>query len=411
MRVVDAVLPPKLGSDFRWLWSSSTAANLADGILMAAGPLLVTSVSVAPLAVASAVFAQRLPWVLFGVVAGALIDRVDRRRLMVVVNVCRATVLLLLAVAVVTDQLSLPLIYGTMFAVGVAETFADNAGTTLVADVVPSEVVGVANARLLGSSVITNQLAGPPIGALLFGLGHASPFAANAACLGLAAVLAARMRPAPALLEPDRSALGREIAEGFRWLWNHPPVRTLALLITVFNVTFGAAFSIWVLYAFERLGLGETGFGVLLAVSSVGGLFGSAVFGWLEHRYSYATLLRVGLIIETFTHLGLLLTRSPFIAGAVMSLFGIHAVTWGSLSTTIRHRAVPSKLLGRVTSVYMIGSVGALALGSLLGGALAQRYGILAPFWFAFVGSGLTTVAVWSSLRHIAEAGTSPVPT
>lgn len=192
--------------------------------------------------------------------------------------------------------------------------------------------------------------------------------------------------------------------EGLRWLWSNAPVRTLAIMITAFNITFGAAFSIWVLYSFQRLGLGEFGFGVLMGASAVGGVLGSSMFGWLERRFTYATLLRSGLIIETFSHLGFALTTSPLVAGAIMVTFGAHAIVWGTTSTTVRQRAVPHSLLGRVTSVYLIGGVGALALGSLLGGAIAQRWGVIAPFWFAFAGSAVILVLTWRAIAHVAHA-------
>jgi MFS family permease len=406
VQLVDRLVPPRLGGDFRWLWSGFAAANLADGILLAAGPLLVTSVTREPIAVALAIFLQRLPWLLLGVFAGAIIDRVDRRRLIMLVNGLRAVVLASLATAVATDALTLPYLYATMFLIGVAETFADNAGSTLVAVTVPSPVLGQANARLMGTRVVTNEFGGPPVGAFLFTLGHAVPFGVNAVCFALAVVLVSRIHVSSGDVERrERRHLRADVAEGVRWLWGNAPVRTLAMLITVFNITFGAAFSIWVLYALERLGLDERGFGLLMAASAVGGLTGSVVFAQLERRFPYATLLRAGLLIETFTHLGLALTRSPIVAGAVMALFGVHAATWGSVSTTIRMRAVPPSLLGRVTSVYMIGSVGAFAIGTLLGGGLAQRWGIVAPFLFAFAGAAVTTALTWRSIPNVADAG------
>ncbi|MBW3620007.1 MAG: MFS transporter [Actinobacteria bacterium] len=405
-RLVEAIVPGRLGPDFRWLWSGFAASNLADGILLAAGPLLVTSISREPIAVALAIFLQRLPWLLLGVVAGAIIDRTDRRRLIMAVNSGRALVLASLAVAVATDSLTLPFLYATMFLIGIAETFADNAGGTLVAVTVPSRVLGQANARLMGTRVVTNEFGGPPVGAFLFTFGMAVPFGVNAVLFALAVVLVSRIELTAGDIERrGRRHLRGDVAEGVRWLWNHPPVRTLAMLITVFNITFGAAFSIWVLYALERLGLDERGFGLLMAASAVGGLTGSVVFTRLERRFAYATLLRAGLVIETLTHLGLALTRSPVVAGAVMALFGLHAATWGSVSTTIRMRAVPPALLGRVTSVYMIGSVGAFAIGTLIGGVLAQRFGIVSPFLFAFAGAAVTTALVWRSIPQVAHAG------
>jgi MFS family permease len=202
-----------------------------------------------------------------------------------------------------------------------------------------------------------------------------------------------------------------EIAEGLRWLWAHAPVRTLALTITAFNVTFGAAMAVYVLYATELLGLDEFGYGLLMTASAVGGLTGATTYRWLEERFSLATLMRFGLVVETLTHLGLALTREPILAGLIMAVFGVHAVVWGTTSTTVRQRAVPSRLLGRVTSVYLLGAVGGLALGSLLGGAIAQRWGVVAPYWFGFVGSALLTVVMWRSflnIAHAAEAGPEP---
>jgi len=407
-RTVGALLPESLGMNFRWIWSSTTIGNLGDGVLLAAGPLLVASITPEPFAVAMAFFAQRLPWFLFGLLAGALVDRVERRVLVVIVDSSRAAVLGILTVAIASDVATLPIIYLAMFLLGTAETIADNAGGALVASSVPKEGLGQANARLFGAMIVTNQLAGPPLGALIFAAGMAYPFGFNAICFVLATVLIAKVRLQPRPKVHERHPIRRDVLEGLRWLWANAAVRTLAIMITAFNITFGAAFSIWVLYAKERLGLDEVGFGLLLAASAVGGLIGSAVFSALEERFTYATLLRAGLILETFTHLVLALTSSSFVAGAVMLTFGAHAIVWGTTSTTVRQRTVPDALLGRVTSVYLIGGVGALALGALIGGTIAQRWGVLAPFWFAFVGSAAILLLTWRSIAHVTHAAEGP---
>jgi MFS family permease len=402
--VIELLLPARLGRNFRWLFASSSVSNVADGIMLAAGPLLVASVTRDPFAVAMAVFLQQLPWLLFGVAAGALIDRLDRRLLTMTVDLCRATVLALLATSVATGVVEVWVVLLAMFLLGTAETFADNAGSTLVATVVPREHLGVANSRFFGSAILGNQLAGPPIGAFLFAAGSAIPFGVNAACFLLAAVLVSRLRLPAAVREATGRSMRHDVAEGMRWLWGHAPVRTLALTLTAFNVTFGAAFSVYVLYAHERLGLGEVGFGLLMTVGAVGSLVGTTAYQWLEQRFSMAQLMRIGLVVETVTHLVLALTTTPWVAGLMMAIFGVHAMVWGSTSTTVRQRAVPEHLLGRVTSVYLIGSVGGLALGSLLGGIIAQQWGVLAPFWFGFAGSIVLTVTMWRSFAHIAHA-------
>jgi predicted MFS family arabinose efflux permease len=409
------LLPDHLGTPFRWIWSASTVGNLGDGVLLAAGPLLVASITTDPFAVAMAFLVQRLPWFVFGLIAGALVDRVDRTSLIIYVDLVRVLVLGTLAALVALDLATLAIIYVALFLIGTSETMADNAGSALVADVVPKAGLGQANARLIGSMIVANQLAGPPLGAFIFGLGAAYPLGFNAICFVVAIVLIARIRSendaAPAR---QVRSVRHEVIDGLKWLWSNPPVRTLAIMITAFNVTFGAAFSIWVLYSYERLGLDEFGFGLLMAASAIGGVGGSISFGWLEKRFSYATLLRIGLIIETFTHLGLALTISPVIAGAIMVTFGAHAIIWGTTATTVRQRVVPSSLLGRVTSVYYIGGFGALALGALIGGAIAQRWGVITPFWFAFAGSAVILLFTWRSIRYIAQeadASDQPSPT
>jgi MFS family permease len=403
---VDRLAPRVLGRDFRWLWGSSTISNIGDGLLISAGPLLVTTITRDPFAVALATLMQFLPWVVLGIPGGALIDRADRRRLSVMVNIARAIVLGALAVSIVTGTVSLPIILVGLFVLGTAEMFADNTGSALLATAVPKEHLGLANSRLSGSRILANDLAGPPLGALLFGVGMAVPFGVDAICALAAAVLVGRIaatpRPDPATVE--RRHLRHEIADGVRWLWQHPPIRALAITITLFNVTFWAPWSVFVLYATERLGLDAFGYGVLITAGAFGGLAGSIAYPALERRFALATLMRAGLLLETMTHLILAVSTSAFVVGATMLLFGIHEVVWGTTSTTVRQRAVPSAFLGRVTSVYMLGNVGGGAIGAILGGLIAQRFGVVATLWFGFVGSAILLLAVWRTLDAIAHA-------
>jgi predicted MFS family arabinose efflux permease len=172
----------------------------------------------------------------------------------------------------------------------------------------------------------------------------------------------------------------------------------------IFNVTFGAAWSVLVLYASDRLGLGAIGFGLLTTVSAVGGLLGTGLYGWITARVSLGNVMRAGLIIETFTHLGLALTTSPYVALPIFFVFGAHAFIWGTTSITVRQRAVPGHLQGRVGSVNTICVFGGLVVGSAIGGTLATHFGVTAPFWFAFVGSAVFVVLLWPQLTRIAHA-------
>jgi MFS family permease len=402
--VVEAVLPARMGKPFRWLVGSAWMSNLGDGIGLAAGPLLVASQTSDPFLVALAGLLQRLPWLLFGLYAGVLADRVDRRLLVVAVDLVRAAALGVLTIAVVTGSVDITVVLVTMFLLGTAEVFADTAVHTLLPMVVAKPDLGIGNARLMAAGLTMNQLVGPAIGAALFAAGTAWPFLVQTVCVALGAVLVSRMVLPPLARPAGPSHLRRDIAEGFRWTWGNRAVRTLTLAIVTFNVTYGAAWSVLVLYATERLDLGPIGFGLLTSVGALGGIAGTAAYDWLERHASLAAIMRVGLLIETFTHLGLALTTNAWVAMTIMFVFGAHAFVWGTTSRTVRMRAVPLPLQGRVGSLYSIGVFGGIVAGQALGGGIARVWGITGPFWFAFVGSAVILALIWRELAHIAHA-------
>jgi MFS family permease len=410
----ETVAPARLGRSFRWLLASSILTNAGDGVALAAGPLLVASLTRDPLLVSMALLAQTLPALLFGVPAGAMADRYDRRRIVAGVNLVRAAVLALLAATVVTGSVSIIAVLGALFTLGVAETFADVGSSSLLPRLVRREDLGIANARLQSAFLLTNQLLMPPVGAFLFALGMALPFATNAACFALGALLVSRivLRPSDrpvtgteAQTAPKRSNLRADMAEGLRWLLAHPPMRTLALTIFLFNVTFGAAWSVLVLYAGDRLGMSAVGFGLLTTAMAVGGIIGTSSYGRLERRFSLGDIMRVGLLIETGTHLVLAITTSAAVALVTFVVFGAHAFVWGTTSTVVRQRAVPDALLGRVTGVYTVAGFSGIVVGTPIGGLLAREFGITAPFWFGFVGSAVLVVVLWRQFPKIAHAG------
>ena len=262
----------------------------------------------------------------------------------------------------------------------------------------------IGNARIMAGFVTINQLVAPPIGALLFTVAQFVPFMTQAALGVLAVLLIARLElPAHKRSPEEERPVWHDIVEGFRWTVHHAAVRTLVLTILIFNVTFGAAWSVLVLYATRHLGLGSVGFGLITTVQALGGLLGTLAYGWLTRRISLGDLMRIGLIIETLTHLVLASTSSPYVALPVFFVFGAHAFIWGTTSITVRQRAVPSELLGRVGAVNLMGVYGGLVVGAAIGGVLAQRWGVTAPFWFGFVGSAVFVVLIWRQLSLIAH--------
>lgn len=410
-KVIERLVPARLGTSYRWLLASSWTTNFGDGVAMAAGPLLIASLTDQAMLISLAAMLAWAPPLLFSLYAGVLSDRLDRRRIVLAANAVRVVVLAVLVGAVVTDVVT---VTGALIALGLlstAEVFADNTSATLTPMLVARDDLAIANARLQTGFLTLNQLAGPPLGAALFVVGIGWPFLTQAVLVAAGLMLVSRIVP-PAhgrQSARERRSLRRDLAEGLRWTMNHAPVRTLALTILMFNVTFGAAWSVLVLYAHERLGLGAIGFGLLTTVSAVGGLLGTGLYGWITKRVSLGNIMRIGLIIETLTHLGLAVTTSPWLASGIFFLFGAHAFIWGTTSVTVRQRAVPSELQGRVGSLNTISVYGGLVVGSLIGGLLATEYGVTAPFWFAFVGSAIFVVLLWRQMTQIAHEDERPV--
>jgi len=404
--LAERIAPGRMGPSFRWLLSSTWVSNVGDGIGLAAGPLLVASQTSSPVLVATAGLMQRLPWLVFGLYAGAVADRVDRKRLVIAADLARSVVIAVLCAAILTSQVSIALILVSLMLLGVAEVFADTTSQTLLPMVVEPSDLGVGNARLQSSFLLANQIVGPPLGAFLFALGLVWPFAAQAVLVAMSVVLVARIAtPKGAVRDTTGTHILRDISEGVRWLLGNDAVRTLALVIVAFNITWGAAWSVLVLYALDHLHMGAVGYGLLTTAAAVGGLISTGAYDWIERRFDLATVMRTCLLLEVVTHLALALTSTGWVAVVIMVVFGAYAFVWGAVSTAVRQRATPTVLQGRVGSVYMVCVFGGIVIGQAIGGVVAARWGLTAPFWFAFAGAGVTLAVVWGQLSHIAHAG------
>jgi len=404
----ELIAPRRLGRDFRWLMSAAWTSNIGDGIALAASPLLIASMTSSPVLVAAGAMLQFLPWLLFGLHAGAVADRVERRMLVMLAHGIRAVIVTALVVFLVTGTATIAIVLLVSFLYGTAEVFADTSTSTLLPMMVKPADLGVGNARLQAGFLVANQLAGPPLGAFLFSAGQFWPFLTQVLAVGMGLVLVSRIsrQPVPASEHGGlrRDPVRREIVTGLRWAWHHKPVRTLIVIILAFNVTWAAPWGILVLYATEHLGMGPVGFGALTTASAIGGLLGTLSFGWLERHVSFATLMKVCLSLEVLMHLAFALTTDAVVALAIMFGFGAYAFVWGTISTTVRQRLVPHELQGRVGSVNMVGVFGGMVIGQALGGVLAQAFGLTAPWWFAFAGSAITLLLMWRQISHIAAA-------
>jgi MFS family permease len=395
------VMSPNI--EFRKLWTASAASNLTDGILLISGPLLASTLTRDPALVAGLAFAQRLPWLLFALFSGALADRIDRRRAMAAVAVCRAALIGGLGVAVVLNVATLPWMYAVFFLLGTGETLFDISAAALLPEVVPRQSLPRANAQLAGALMAANLFVGPPLGGMLFAFGAGVPFLAGCGGLMVTALLLGRIHGTfsnePSEHIRPRRMLG-EIADGLSWLWQQRVLRTLSLTLGPLDLALVAQNSIMVLFVQEHLGLDATGYGVLVSIYGAGGQLASLTAHRVIERFGAGTLLRLAVAIEMLYPATLAVAGSPIVVASVFLCFGFHAVVWGALISSLRQELTPPRLRGRVESAYRFVESGAAAPGALVGGALATHLGLTAPFWLGAGTGALLLVLVWSTFSN-----------
>jgi MFS family permease len=397
----DAATPRGLGRQFATLWVASAASNLGDGVVLVAAPLLAAGISRDPVHVAGVTLAQRLPWLLFPLLSGALADRLDRRQAMAAVALWRAALLGGLGLALLLGHGSLPLLYAVFFLLSTGETLFDTAAAALLPAVVSRDRLPDANARLAGAAMVANNFAGPPVGGALFSVTAAAPFLAGALGIGAAGALLLAPRGSFRGVREGGSrlrGLHADIAEGIVWLWRHRLLRTLAMMLALLNLTVVAQVSVMVLVARERLGLDATGFGLLLAAHAAGAILGSVAARPVVARLGYTRVLRFGLVVEAATPAAIALASGPVVAGAALAVFGFHALVWGAVLTSLRQQLIPDRLRGRVESVYRLLDYGSGAPGALLGGLLAAVAGLTAPFWLGAAVAVALMPFVWPAM-------------
>jgi MFS family permease len=406
----------RLGRRFTSLWAASSTSALGSGLATIATPLLVASRTSDPLTVAAASGAAWLPWLLFALPGGVLVDRVDRRRLMILIDWVRVGALAVLSTAIVTGHASIALLYVVLFVVNTGEIVMRTASQAMVPAVVPREGLERANGWLTGGAMLMNGMLAGPLSGLLFAIAASLPFFINAGTYAASAILLALIagsyRPSGRETATPAASAWTDLVAGFRWLVHQRLVRTMAILIGLLNVTLTAALAVLVLLAKQRLHLGSVGYGLLVTCIAVGGILGSVIGDRLIRWVTATWTVRVGLLVEAGTHLALAASRSPFAVGFALFAFGVHGALWNIVANSLRQRLTPPQLLGRVGSTTLFISAGGNCVGALLGGALATRFGLTAPYWVGFVVAVAVTAATWRVFDRatVSRAYATPVP-
>ena len=382
---------------------ASTGVSIAgQGMVIAAVPLMAASFTRSPMGVSISVAATYAAWLVAGLPAGALVDRWHRRATMVVADLVRAALLGGFALAVMADTASLWLLIAVVFLVGVAGCFFDPASQAAIPAVVgrDQQALAKANGRLWSLDLLGRSLVGPPAGAALFAVAAVLPFAANAVTFAISALLLVGLRQ---LGKPDpgrhkQPHLARSVRDGVSFLVHHRELRGLTLGMASFNLVYNLAYATLVLFAQERLGLDERGFGVLLAMLAVGGLLA----GWLSPRLSgRVSTLQVYagcLLAQALAWAAVALIETPIVAGASLVLVGLASMTATVIGAAARQSLTPDHMLGRMSAGTRVVGLGAAGIGALAGGAIAGVGTLSSPFVVAAL------VAIVAALSFAAAA-------
>jgi MFS family permease len=388
----------RLGGRFAKLWAASTTSALGSGLATIAAPLFVAARTTNPLVVSAAFAVSWLPWLLFALPGGVLVDRVDRRRLMILIDCVRVGAVGVLAVAILTDRAGVALLYVVLFLVNTGEVVFRSASGAMIPSVVPRDRLERANGFLFGGATLMQSMVAGPLGGFLFVVAACIPFFVNAGTYAASAVLVGLVAGGyrAGSTEPSaKRSVRQEVVDGLRWLAHQRLLRTMAVLIGLLNVTLIAAISVLVLLAKQRLGLNSVGYGLLFTCMAVGGVLGSLVGDRLIRWFTATWTIRVGLLIEAALHLALAASRSPYLIGVALFAFGIHGSLWGIVGSSLRQRLSPPEMLGRIGSSILFISASGTCVGALLGGVLASRFGLTAPYWVGFVVAVIVAATTW----------------
>ncbi|WP_332758651.1 MFS transporter [Streptomyces sp. MT206] len=391
----------KLPTGFGRLWTAQTVSSLGDGVTHAALPLLALTLTRDPMALAVVTAAGTLPWLLFGVLGGALVDRWDRRRTMWFADAARAVLLAIpaAAAAAALDALSIPLLAAVAFLLGLGGLFFDTAATAYLPDLLRRDpaLLERANSRLRGAQTAMSGFAGPPAGSALLALGRAVPLLADAVSFALSALLVRTLPAMPRPVPEAHESLLRQARAGASYVFRDRVLLGLALRPAVGNVAFLAVETVLALFAHDRLGIDTFGFGLLLTAEATGGLLGAAIASFLGRRLGTGTALTCTAAVEGLAILGLAAAPNPYVAGLALAVCGAGMGATMVLAPSLRQAIVPAHLMGRVASTSRMLSMCAAPIGAVLGGWLATTYGIRTPL-YAAAGLLLAMTAVTASM-------------
>lgn len=403
--------PQKLGPEFRKLWSASAASNVADGLLRTSAPLLATTLTKDPFLISAVGALIMLPWLLFAIPVGGIVDRINRRHLLAIASTIRMAAAGLLAFTVGFDLITLPIFFLATFLFGVGEVLYDTTIQSMIPQVLHKNQLDKGNSQLQVTSVTLGEFVGAPLSGLLFAASIGLPFLFGTAGILLAVLLVLTIPKQYSIHEPtepevkERRSFWADIRFGIKYLYEHKVLFRLVLLTSTLGFLYSAATSTMVLYLTETLKTPIALFGFLFAAPALGALVGAIITPKISKRFGRSQVLAVAIVLA-----GLLITAQGlapnyWVMTALVTIGSLVVTHWNILLMSIYHQVIPAELFGRIHGTRRTLVWGLMPIGSLLGGFIAT-FGLRLPFLIAGGLSFIVALFGYRFVKRLSETAT-----
>lgn len=401
-----------MGPAFNRMWAASIISNLSDGILIAAAPLLAISLTDSTVLISAIGAMVMLPWLLFAIPIGVLVDRVDRRFILAGANATRSAVVGVLALLIATHHVTIYWLLVASFVIGVCEVAADTTSQSLIPQILEEKNFERGNSRLQISETVIQGFVGAPISGFIYAIAIALPFFINSIGLAVASLLALSI-PIKYLqdirhddVDKEKKKFVADMKFGIRYLFNERVLRRLVVTTASIGVCYSMGTATMVLFIIKDLELPKQLFGVILTIQSLGAISGAFMAPRLSKKFGRSRVMTFG--ITSSSAVLLLQGFSPNIYIFVaLATFGAFAVSqWNILLMATYQTAIPTELYGRIHGTRRTLVWGMMPVGALSGGVLAH-YSLRLPM---FVGGAIATTIAFLSIGFLINIAETAKP-
>jgi MFS family permease len=360
--------------NYRLLFSAGALTNLGDGLILLALPWLATLMTRDPVAIGAVAAAGRVPWLLFALPAGVIIDRSDQRKLIARADLLRAAIVFAILLLVLNEPSAdaIWLLAGLAFLLGSAEVLRDNAAQTILPSIVDKKDLEVANGQLWSTEQLTGQFIGPPLAGVLIATGIAVPFGIDVAMLVIAAGLV-WLITLPEQVRVPQSFI-KALLEGIAFMRGDRDLLRLAIVLGIANFIATATITVQVLFAQDVLGLSAASYGMILSVAACGAITGSLLAPRLTRMFGVQMCLYLSIAAWVVGYGSIGLSETAIVMPIALFVVMAGSMLWNVITVSWRQRRIPSALLGRVNSIYRFFGWGSMPLGALAGGLIVALF-------------------------------------